>query len=260
MPDEYDAFGRRTEDSGLGWDSSTTPPTTSTAANPSAEFQTVRPTTPGLSRPRRNPWIYIVQFAVIAAIIGAIVMAVTAGKEANDTVRDTLNQFETMTDPGGGSGGSTVDDGDDSVAEQVKADSFFTAKGLRAGLKILAAEQPGRITNFSMRKDRINVQVNRGGKSRNVQLSAGGEAPEEFSASTVTQTGSDRTWSYEEINPSAVERLMKAANSRLNRSPKDVDYFVVSRFLGPLTWGIYYKGGRPIAQGDSRGRYTRRIS
>ena len=263
MPDEYDAFGRKVEDSGLGWDTSGTPtqssPVESTPTTTATQFQTVTPPRPSLSKPRRNPLILLLQVAVVAGIIGAIVLALSAGKEANDTVRDTLNGFNAIKGSKG-NGSGKVDDGDDKVPKQVKAASFFTAKGLRAGIKILAAEQPGRITNFSMRKDRINIQINRGGKSHNVQLSAGAEAPEEFSASTATQSGSDRTMTYEELNPTAPERLMKAANSRLNQSPKDVDYFVAQKFLGPLTWGVYYKGGRPIAQGDSRGRYTRRIS
>ena len=69
------------------------------------------------------------------------------------------------------------------------------------------------------------------------------------------------TLSYEEINPTAPLRLMRAANQRLGQSPADVDYFIVSKgFDGEVTWGVYYEGGIPIAQGDSRGRYTRRIS
>ncbi len=255
MPDEYDAFGRKVEDSGLGWDTSGTP-TQSTPAP--AEFQTVSPVSTGPSKPRRNPLILLVQVAVIAGIIGAIVLAMSAGKETSDTVRDTLNGFNAAKDSQPG-GGTSVDDGDDSVPAQVKPDSFFTPKGLRAGLKILATEQPGRITNFSMRKDRINIQINRGGKSHNVQLSAGAEVPEEFSASTATQSGNDRTITYEELNPTAPERLMKAANARLGQSPRSVDYFVAMKFLGPLTWGVYYKNSK-IAQGDSRGRFTRRIS
>ena len=110
-----------------------------------------------------------------------------------------------------------------------------------------------------MRKDRINIQVNRGGKSHNVQLSAGAEAPQEFSASTATRTDRDETMSYGELDPDAPDRLMKAANARLGQSPKSVDYFVAQKFLGPLQWGIYYKNAK-IAQGDSRGRFTRRIS
>ena len=108
-----------------------------------------------------------------------------------------------------------------------------------------------------MRKDRINIQVIRGGKNHIVQLSAGAEAPQEFATSTASR-GTD-TISYEELSVSAPARLMKAANARLNASPKQVDYFVAMKFSGVLQWGIYYKNGK-IAQGDSRGRFTRRIS
>lgn len=261
MPDEYDAFGRKVEDSGLGWDTTaspteSTPPQHSTVATPT-EFQTVKPVASGLSRPRRNPAILLVQILVIAGIIGAIVLAITAGNKANDTVRRTLDDFKVQTG-GGGGGGSQVDDGDDTVPEQVRIDSFFSPKGLRAGLKILAAEQPGKITNFSMRKDRIDLQVVRGGKSHVVELQAGAEAPQEFSVSTATASGID-TLSYEELNPTAPDRLMRAANARLGTSPKQVDYFVAQKFTGTLQWGVYYKNSK-IAQGDSRGRFTRRIS
>lgn len=261
MPDEYDAFGRKVEDSGLGWDTSsgatqstpTSTPTPKPAPVPT-QFQTVTPVSTGLSKPRRNPLILLVQILVIAGIIGAIVLAVSAGNKANDTVRDTLKQFN----PGGsGGGGSSVDDGDDTVPKQVKAESFFTPKGLRSGLRILAKEQPGRISNFSMRKDRIDLQVIRGGKTHIIELQAGAEAPQEFSTSTAI-SGTD-TLSYEELNPGAPARLMAAANSRLNASPKQVDYFVAQKFTGALQWGIYYKNSK-IAQGDSRGRFTRRIS
>jgi hypothetical protein len=273
MPDEYDAFGRKKDETGLGdlgWGASgdkpvkpsvsagstpTPTPTPTQATPPPRQFQTVIPVSSGLIRPRRNPGIVFVQLAVLAAIVGAIALAVMSGSSANNTARKTLDGFKSLTDPSGGT--TTTDEGDGTVPKQVKSASFFTPKGLRAGLKILAKEQPGKISNYSMRKDRIDIQVIRGHKNHIVELRAGAEVPQEFSVSTASS--SLDTLSYEELNVTAPARLMKAADARLNASPKQVDYFVAQKFTGTLQWGIYYKNGK-IAQGDSRGRFTRRLS
>ncbi|MEA2124643.1 MAG: hypothetical protein QOI80_1425 [Solirubrobacteraceae bacterium] len=276
MSDEYDAFGRKKDEAGLGdlgWGSSGDPaakphPAPAPPASPNApivtagttrpqtEFQTVTPVTTGLGRPRRNPLIFFIQFAVIAGIGLAIYFAVAAGNDAADKARKTIDSF---TNPGGGSsGGGSKSGGDDTVPEQVSSRKLFTASGFRAALKVLEKEQPGKISNFSMRRDRIDIQVIRGGKTHIVDFPADAEVPDELTTSTAT--GNIQTFNYEEINVAAPERLMKAANSRLNQSPADVDYFVAQKYTGTMQWGIYYKGGSPIAQGDSRGRYTRKIA
>ncbi len=224
MPDEYDAFGRKKDDAGLGdlgWGATgDTPPVSTTSATPTPttpprEFQTVTPVSTGRVRSGRNPGVLLLQIAVLAIIVGAIALAVTAGKQANDSVRDTLNGFKTLTTD---DGGTSVDDGGDDVPKQVRAASFFTPKGLRAGLRILAKEQPGRISNFSMRKDRINIQVIRGGKNHIVQLSAGAEAPEESTVTAASSTSD--TISYEELNATAPERLMKRGQRAAQRLPE----------------------------------------
>jgi hypothetical protein len=267
MPDEFDAFGRKkeTDDAGLGdlgWGATgqAPPPPAATpkpapAQTPPPVFQTVTPMPTGLSRSGRNPAIIVVQLAVVAAIIGAVALMVMSGSSATNSARKTLNGLKSFGSTSTTSTGSSKTDA--KVPAQVKSASFFTPKGLRAGLKILAKEQPGRISNYSMRKDRIDVQVIRGHKNHFVELQIGAEAPQEFSTSTAS-TALD-TISYEELNVGAPARLMKAANARLNASPSQVDYFVAQKFTGSLQWGIYYKNGK-IAQGDSRGRFTRRIS
>ena len=275
MSDEYDAFGRKKDEAGLGdlgWGSGgdpnatsspapeATPNVTTTTTTPQTQFPTM-PTTTGFGRPRRNPLIFIVQVAVILGIGLAIFFAVDSGNDAVNSARKTIDDF-TKGGSGGGSGGGGGGGGtnpeEQKIPEQVKARDYFSAEGLRAGLKILQKEQPGRITNFSFRRDRIDVQVVRGGKTHVIDFPNDAEVPDDQSVSDVTSLTD--SISYEEINPTAAERLMQAANARLNRSKADVDYFVVSKFSGSITWGIYYQGGNPIAQGDSRGRYTRRIS
>ena len=112
---------------------------------------------------------------------------------------------------------------------------------------------------LSIRRDRINATIIEGNQQKSVGLNADAEVPEVFSLSTAPS--GPQSFSYEELNPEAPFRLMKASNARVNRSDADVDYIVAQKFLGEkVVWGIYYKGGSPITQGDSRGRFTRRIS
>ncbi len=104
----------------------------------------------------------------------------------------------------------------------------------------------------------IDIQVFRAGNLRFVSLAADAEAP----TIHTTQTGvalPAYPLSYEEINPTAPARLIRAAGARLGKAPSQVDYLVAQKFTGTVQWGVYYKDGA-IAQGDSRGRYVRRIS
>ena len=59
--------------------------------------------------------------------------------------------------------------------------------------------------------------------------------------------------------PARPPHLIKSANRRLGRRASQVNYLVLTGSGGELTWGVYYKDGA-IAQGDRRGRFTRRIS
>jgi hypothetical protein len=275
MSDEYDAFGRKKDDSGLGdlgWGTSADPsaapnpaPAPAAPATPNAPtpappvFQTPpQPLPRGIVRARRNPVVLLIQLGVLAIVGFVVYTTVIAGNDASKQVKKAINGFggfnvDTGTTNGGGSGG-----GSSKVPKQVHAQSFFTASGLRAGLKILKKEAPGKVTNLSFRRDRIDLQVSRGGKSRDYELQAGGEVPQLFST-TPAINGPD-SFTYSEINSGGAARLMRAANARLHQSESDVDYFVAQKFAGTMQWGIYYKGGSPIAQGDSHGRYTRRIS
>jgi hypothetical protein len=263
---DYDAFGRKKDDSGLGdlgWGTSDDPgaasspqPTVSTADSgfqSPGEFTSV-PTSPPPVRRGRNPVAIIVQLAILGAIVYGIYAAVDAGNDAVDDVRETFEQIG--GGPGGGGGGA--DRGDDTVPEQVAPRKLFTAGGLRDALKVLEREVPGRITNLSIRRETINIQVVRGGERYITNFDADAEVPDVIT--TTTAGAVSGTLSYEEVNPTAPARLMKAANARLGQSEADVDYFVISKFGDAIQWNIYYEGGSPIATGDSRGRYVRRIS
>ncbi|MEJ7894060.1 MAG: hypothetical protein WKF94_15625 [Solirubrobacteraceae bacterium] len=268
---DYDAFGRKRDESGhddLGWGTAdadvervATPPTPSTpdsAFSGQPDFtpvSTASPTTSSTSfRVGRSRGLGCVPalLVVLAIAGGGIYVAVDAGRDAFNTARDTLDQLS----PNGGGGGG-IDRGDDTVPGQVGARKFFTAEGLRSALKVMEREVPGKIVNFSIGRDYIGAHVVRGGRRRVVYFAADAEVPDV--QATVSDSGVSDALSYEQINPTAPARLMKAANARVNRSEADVDYFVVSVFSGDVTWGVYYEGGKPIAQGDSSGRYLRRV-
>ena len=264
---DYDAFGRKKDEAGLGdlgWGTTDDPNapsgphrTVSTTASEGglsspAEFTTV-PTSPVPQRSGRRPILALVQLAVLAAIAFGIYAAVDAGNDAVDDVRETFDQLG-----GAGGSGSGGDEGDRTVPDQVQARKLFTPAGLGDAVKVMERELPGKVSNFSIRRDRINATVVQGGKSLFVNFAADAEVPEVLSTSTATSTlGSFR---YDELDPSAPARLIRASNSRVNRSDADVDYLVAQKFTGDMQWGVYYKGGSPITQGDSRGRYLRRIS
>lgn len=256
---EYDAFGRTKDESGhndLGWGSADSDATPA----PEADFTPVStPTSPGPGRSRPSlgcaPAALIVPLVLFALVGGGIYLAVDAGRDAVNSARDTIESFSPPGNGNGGGGGR-----DDTVPEQIKPrDLFGSAGDLREALRIMEREVPGRITNFSIHDGNgINAQVVKGSERAVVLFAPDAEAPEVITRSEGSASSS--SFSYEEIDPTAASRLMKAANSRLGQSPADVDYFVVSKSTGGMQWGIYYKGGKPIALGDSHGRYTRRIS
>jgi len=261
---DYDAFGRKKDDAGLGdlgWgtsDSPTAPPQpaeTPVPATPQAsELTSTAPPSAALGRRRgRNPVVALVQFAVLAAIIFGIYSTVTAGGEAVDQARGVIDAL----DDGVGQATTTTDE-DDSVPERVEARALFKPRGLSSALELLEQEVPGKVSNLAIRRDRIDIQVFRAGNLRFVSLAADAEAP----TIHTTQTGvalPAYPLSYEEINPTAPARLIRAAGARLGKAPSQVDYLVAQKFTGTVQWGVYYKDGA-IAQGDSRGRYVRRIS
>lgn len=270
MSDEYDAFGRRKDESGLGdlgWgasadsDATTAEPaaTTAAAAAPRAAMQATLSPPTGLVRSRRNPLLYVVQVLIALGIGLAVLIAVTGSNNASDSIRKSIDDF-TQSGSGSGSGTRSVAGGGTSAKppKRITARDYFTPECLRAGLRILRRKQPGKITNFSFRRDRIDLQVVRGGKTYIVDFPADAKVPEVLNSSaTTSQSGA---FGYAELDVRAPARLMRAANARVNRSKSDVDYFVAQKWTGAMQWGIYYKGGSPIVQGDSRGRYTRRIS
>lgn len=272
MSEEYDAFGRKKDEAGLGdlkWGTTGDPvpnsdpqapaPTVTAAESglsTSTEFRTAATTSsaPRVWRRRRNPFVWLVQLLVLGGVAWGIYLAVDAGNDAANSIRDT---FDAVDDIGSGFGTGTGggDQGDDTVPEQVQARKLFTAAGLRSALKALEKEVPGRVEIFALRRDRINATIIEGDQRAVVNFDADAEIPDVQARTSAAAAGD--TLSYEQISPKAPFKLLEAANARVNRSDADVDYFVVQNFSGEVMWGVYYKGGSPIAQGDSRGRFIR---
>ncbi len=278
---EYDAFGRKKDEAGLGdlgWGSTGDPdavpnpdpvpdpvpnpvpdkPSAATAAAESgfsgpSEFRTAitSSSTPSTWRPRRNPAVWLIQLAVLGGIAFAIYSVVDAGRDTVNSVRDTFDVFDDLNGNGSGSG----DRGDGKVPDQVAARKLFTPTGLRSAIKVMEKEVPGKIYTLSFRRDRLNASVIQGNKQVFVNFNADAEVPEIQSSSTAP--GGGGSLSYEEINVQAPFKLLKAANQRVNRSDADVDYFVVQAFSDEVGWSVFYEGGTPYAQGDSRGRLLR---
>ena len=264
---DYDAFGRRKDEAGLGdlgWGTTDDPdapsgPHRTVSATASegglsspSELTTV-PMSPVPQRSGRRPLLALIRLAVLAAVAFGIYAAVDAGSDAVDDVRETFDQFG-----GAGAPGTAGDEGDRTVPDQVEARRLFTPAGLGDALRVMRRELPGKVGNLSIRRDRINATVVQGGRSLFVNFAADAEVPQVLSTSTATPTVG--SFSYAELDPTAPARLIRASNARVDRAEADVDYVVAQKFSGQMQWGVYYKGGSPITQGDARGRYLRRIS
>jgi hypothetical protein len=277
MP-ERDAFGREVgEDplAGLGWTSSNNPPP---APKPRAEPQRqARESQPErrpdpqprqdrdlqsvskASAPRRSvsPGSFLVRWIVALAVLGGVGLVVgsmvksgtSAVRGVVDDVRGAIPTAEVA-----------ITESDEPAPDAPgKTLPLTSPRGLRAGLRLMEREVPGRVRTFRLEAARIDVTLwLKGGKLRNAQLQAGAEAPQVFSTTPGGFPKGD-TFSYEAVNPGAPAHLIKSANRRLGRRASQVNYLVLTGSGGELTWGVYYKDGA-IAQGDRRGRFTRRIS
>jgi len=199
---------------------------------------------------------WILRLAPVAVVVAIAIAAMSAG---NDVVRDAVDDFKSAfpTTEAGTGGGAGTGDGDAGGGPVKPAASLLGRAEMAKGLRRLEAEVPGRLRSVRIAADRIDVVVQRGGRMRVAQFAAGAEAPTVFSTSTsaAPTTGTLR---YADVRPAAAARLIRAANERLGRKTSQVDYLVPSSFAGSVLWGVYYKGGL-IAQGDAKGRFTRRI-
>lgn len=273
MP-EYDAFGRRTDEDPLASFGGTTEPAPRPSPPPVTEAPVVAssppsaapppppvappapsaswPPRPGARRRRRGP--RLARLAVLTLVAGLIAAGGVA--ELVDTAGETFTR-ELAPAPA-----LPVPQEADRKQADRKAPravrSMLERGALAAGLRRVEAEAPGRLRTVRVEAARVDVHVQRPGKLRLVQLRAGAEAPTTVDA-PASGLPDDGLFSYDDVRPGAVERLLKASNRRLERRTAQVGYLVLNDFGGQLLWGVYYRDGA-IAQGDARGRFLRRIS
>jgi hypothetical protein len=289
MP-KYDAFGREIgEDplAGLGWTTGGTvkpspvPDTEPEAPPPSAIFGTPpadapasdaappeappptfaasppdpRPT-PTFQRPPRRRrsgggariMSRLITFGIFIAIAAAVIPNVTSKvKDATDGLKIDIPDVQTPAIPETKPVKPPVGLGDGSLLRPV---AFGRA------LRKLRARNLGRPTHLSVRPERIDLQTVRNGRLTSSQLSTAGGF-RKFSTSGPGFTNAT-TIPWAKLDPTAPQRLVRAAAERIRKPVSKIDYVVPSLFDGKLIWGAYFKGGQ-IVQGDARGKVTRRI-
>ena len=117
----------------------------------------------------------------------------------------------------------------------------------------------GRLTSVRVAPERINAQfLTKDGALLSTQLGFDGKL-QSFGKSG-SGFGFVKTIPYSRVDPGAPERLTRRAAERLGKSPKALDYVVLSQG-GPedLLWGAFFKGGGHV-QGFADGRVWRRVS
>ena len=116
----------------------------------------------------------------------------------------------------------------------------------------------GRLTNVRVAPERINAQfLTKDGGLLNVQLGYDGKL-QSFGKSG---TGfSPPTIPFSRVNTAAPERLTRRSAERVGKTPRQLDYMVLTQG-GPKgnLWAVFFKGGGNV-QGYPDGRVWRRVS
>jgi hypothetical protein len=267
VSDDLDAFGRKKGDDGLsdlGWGTtgtSSSPTPTPTPVTPSdppkMTMNTGQPSMPVYVRKGSGfgmrPVVILV--AVTVAISGAIIGMV------NNTTNKALKTFSVPNFPSTSSGSHTstvpaTDPESSKPPKQVAPLKLFTPGGLKAGLKILERDVPGKVENFRLAADRIDVIIVHGSKRIDAQLTPDAQVANKLSVSESSGAEPD-LMNYKQIDVGAPARLIRTSNERVNQSDNDVDYLVWG-FAGNNQWNLYYKHG-VYTEGDAHGFYVRRI-
>jgi hypothetical protein len=293
MP-KYDAFGREIgEDSleSLGWSSggAVTPspppapapaPATETppppGEPPAAVFGTPPPSEPpsavfgtpppaaGPPRPRPTPAFQrrprrrhsggarimsrLISFAIIAGIAAAVIPSVSSRvKDATDGIKIDIPDVQTPSLPKTETAKPPVGLGPRSL---IRPAAFSRA------LRDVRGRRLGRLTNLSIRPERIDLQTVRNGRLTSSQFSTAGGF-RKFSTSGPGFSGTT-TIPWGKLDPAAPQRLVRAAAERIHKPVSKINYLVAFQFDGTVSWGAYFKGGQ-VVQGDARGKVTRRI-
>lgn len=264
----YDAFGREIGEDPLaeqGWRMPEAPP--AEAPNPVAPSAPAAPagpaglapppqapTGPAASRPStpRRARRWPVRLVILGVVVWGLARAGDVSVEKiGDAVDDITNAVpspatETETAERPAEGPAPVG---------LRAGSFIRADVLGPAVAKLRAGRLGRVTQLTVRPDRIDANlVTADDRIRIVQVLPGP------TLKTITTTDSafrgQDAFGYDRIDPTAAQRLVRAGARRMKRRVDRVDYVVVTRFGEGMAWIAYFKDGS-YAFGDAAGRFVR---
>jgi hypothetical protein len=258
MP-EYDAFGREIgEDSLAGWRTaepaaSPAPPADppAPAAQPPVEAPPVaaapRPEARARPRPRTRRRPRVVSRLIVLLVVVVAGANLVAG--ASHKVKDAVDDLPTLSPP------SAVTP--KAAPAGLQPGSLIRAGELRRALAELRRRDIGRLQTLRLAPERIDAALlTRRSTLVSVQLRSDGEF-QRFSESGGGFRHLD-TMPYARLDPTAPQRLVRAAAERLHRPVSAIDYVVPSITDGKITWGAYFKGGA-IFLANAHGTITRRI-
>ncbi len=248
---EYDAFGRETDEDTLAdWrtGSGGLPPVAATPASgppanaPPARVRFQRP-------PRRRPRI---RFRWIALLIAGWV-GVNVVSNVADKVDEASRSIKSIKIPS-----IAVPSPEAKAPTGLGARSLLRPAAFERALADLRGREIGRLQSLRVAPERINATLlTRRGTLVSVQLQPGGKF-QRFSESGSGFAGL-ATIPYGKLDPTAPQRLVRAAAERLGRPVSRIDYLVPTLSSGELTWGAYFTGGA-IFLANARGKIFRRIS
>jgi hypothetical protein len=276
---EYDAFGREIGENtlaGLGGDSNAArapraepaPPAEEEGwseppaahAEPATRTQPERPpmtlsvpegapvtVMPGVPK-RRGRGLGCLVGLVIAAAIAAgpvigIVALVGTASDAIDDVTDAIDP-DALELP-------------DAVAPPtgITGDSMIAPDNLARGLDEVRGEGFTRATGIDARPDRLTVTVVKGGRERNIVISAEGGVERGEASPANTAFG---TFTLKALDPAAPARLVRGAAKRYRVKSKGIDYVLAGPEPDGHHWRAYFKSGIYV-EGDAKGRVIRRF-
>ncbi len=197
------------------------------------------------TRPRVVAWLIVVAAFVLGGnFIGSL-------DSPDSIVRRIVPEVTAIPFPGT----EGVDGPDKEAAPPVGLgqNSMIRPGPLRKALADLSSKKLGRPYSLRLAPERIDAQMLKSGRLHSVQLTFDGG----FREFSVTGAGFGHLDAYalSSLDPTAPQRLVRAAAKRIGKPVNRINYLVASAD----GWNAYFKGGQYF-QGDERGRIVRRIS
>jgi hypothetical protein len=202
---------------------------------------------PGVPKRRGRGLGCVVGLVLAAAIVaGPVIGIVALVSTAGDAIDDVTNAI----DP-------DVLELPDAVtpATGITGDSMLAPDNLARGLAEVRSEGFARATRVDARPDRLTVTVVKGGRSRDVVVSAEGGVERGPASPANTAFG---TFALQALDPAAPARLVRGAAKRYRVRPKGINYVLAGPEPDGHHWRAYFKNGVYV-EGDAKGRVIRRF-